>query len=126
MFGSRRVLVLLGVLAAVVGLTVSTPVEAREATTFYVSPTGSDSASGTKAEPWQTVEGVSQAALQAGDRVLFQRGGTYDGTLQITASGTATQRIVIGAYGLGELPTFTGGCVQLEGDYIDVINYQAK
>jgi hypothetical protein len=35
-------------LAAVTGMTLAGPAEARSATTFYVSPTGSDSASGSQ------------------------------------------------------------------------------
>ena len=64
-------------LAAVVGLALAGPAEARSATTFYVSPTGSDSASGTQSQPWRSVDRVSRAALQPGDQVLFKRGGTY-------------------------------------------------
>jgi hypothetical protein len=66
-------------LAAVAGLALAGPAEARSATTFYVSPTGSDSASGTQSQPWRSVDRVSRAALQPGDQVLFKRGGTYPG-----------------------------------------------
>ena len=113
-------------LAAVTGMTLAGPAEARSATTFYVSPTGSDSASGSQSSPWRTVDRVSQAALQPGDHVLFKRGGTYTGTLRIKASGTSSARIVMSAYGTGDLPTFTGGCVQLEGSWLDLSYYRTK
>ena len=122
----RAGLIAAAALAAVAGLALAGPAEARSATTFYVSPTGSDSASGTQLQPWRSVDRVSRAALQPGDQVLFKRGGTYPGTLRIKASGTSTARIVMSAYGTGELPTFTGGCVDLEGSWLDLSLYRAK
>jgi len=123
---SQTVLIAAMALAALTGLTMAGPAEARSATTFYVSPNGSDTASGTQSQPWRSVDRVSRAALQPGDKVLFKRGGTYSGTLRITASGTSTARIVIGAYGTGGLPTFTGGCVDLAGSWLDITHYRAK
>ncbi len=113
-------------LAAVGGLTVAGPAQARSATTFYVSPSGADSASGSQANPWRSVDRVSKADLRPGDQVLFKRGGTYAGTLRIKASGSSTSRILMTAYGTGALPTFTGGCVQLEGNYLDISFFRAE
>ncbi|HRH37859.1 MAG TPA: hypothetical protein PK760_05910, partial [Flavobacteriales bacterium] len=51
-----------------------------EAATYYVSPTGSDSNNGTsQATAWQSITRVNQisSSLQPGDRILFQKGGTY-------------------------------------------------
>jgi hypothetical protein len=46
------------------------------AQTYYVSPTGSDSTSGTEAKPWRTLDQAATTA-QAGDTVIFED-GTYD------------------------------------------------
>jgi len=50
------------------------------ATTYYISPTGSDANSGTsQAQAWQTIGRLMQSiySLQAGDAIRFERGGTY-------------------------------------------------
>ncbi len=82
------------------------------AVTYYVSPSGNDSNSGTsQSQAWQTIARVQQHMLeiQPGDQVLFQRGGTYPGVLSIYRSGTAASPIVFGAYGSGEKPVISGG-----------------
>ncbi len=81
------------------------------AATYYVSPSGSDSNNGTsQSTPWQTIARVNQlgGSLQAGDQVLFQRGGLYRGKLTINASGNASASIVIGTYGTGARPVISG------------------
>jgi putative cofactor-binding repeat protein len=71
--------------------------------TYYVSPSGSDSNSGTSPlQPWQTVARVNSAQLQPGDGVLFQGGETFsDQVLMPSSSGTVSQPIVFGSYGEG-------------------------
>ncbi len=79
---------------------------------YYVSPTGNDSNNGTsQATAWRTIARVQQqmSSLQPGDQVLFQRGGTFPGQLDIYANGTASALIVFGAYGSGERPIISGG-----------------
>ena len=81
------------------------------ATNYHVSPTGNDGNSGTSpAQAWRTVARVQQMAanLQAGDQVLFERGGTFPGQLTIPASGANNNPIVIGAYGTGPAPVISG------------------
>lgn len=81
------------------------------AATYYVSPTGSDTNNGTSTStPWQTIARVNQlgTALQPGDRILFQRGGTYRGKLTINANGSASAYIEVGAYGTGAQPVISG------------------
>ena len=90
----------------------ATSFNAAMAVTYYVSPTGNDTNNGTsQAQAWRTIARVQQHMLQIqpGDQVLFQRGGTYPGTLSIYRSGTAAQPIVFGAYGSGEKPIISGG-----------------
>jgi hypothetical protein len=72
--------------------------------TYYISPSGNDSHSGTSAQtPWRTVNKVNGVDLNPGDRVLFEAGYDYPGNLLLTAedAGTPTQPVIIGSYGSG-------------------------
>jgi len=74
------------------------------AVTYYISPAGNDSHSGTSAQTaWQTIDKVNDTDLNPGDKVLFQAGHDYSGNLLLTAedAGTPKQPIVIGSYGSG-------------------------
>ena len=74
------------------------------AVTYYVSPSGNDSHSGTSAQtPWRTIDKVNAIDLNPGDKVLFQAGRDYPGNLLLTAedAGTPKQPVVIGSYGSG-------------------------
>jgi hypothetical protein len=94
--------------------------------TYYVSPAGSDTNSGTSpSTPWKTLTPVNNTMLHPGDQLLLLRGGTWSGRLNVLGSGTATAPISVGAYGTATgLPTITGGaggdCVRLNGDYVNV------
>jgi len=68
---------------------------------YYVSPTGRDSNPGTKAQPWQSVEKVNGAEFKAGDRICFQGGKRFAGTLIFdrSDSGTSGKRLVVTSYG---------------------------
>ena len=82
-----------------------------DAATYYVSNSGSDTNTGTSTtSAWKTIDKVNtlSSALLPGDQVLFQRGGTFRGTLNINCSGSASQFITIGAYGTGALPIISG------------------
>jgi len=72
--------------------------------TYYISPSGNDSHSGTSAQrPWWTIDKVNAIDLNPGDKVLFQAGHDYPGNLLLTAedAGTPKQPVVIGSYGSG-------------------------
>ncbi|MCC2959172.1 right-handed parallel beta-helix repeat-containing protein [Massilia sp. IC2-278] len=71
------------------GTTVSTPPTPNN---YYVSPTGSDTAAGTKAAPFKTLARAAKAVTKAGTTV-FVAPGTYDGGFKTTANGTAAARI---------------------------------
>jgi hypothetical protein len=74
------------------------------AVTYYISPSGNDSHSGTSAQTaWQTIDKVNAVDLNPGDKVLFQSGHDYPGNLLLTAedAGTPKQPVVIGSYGSG-------------------------
>lgn len=81
------------------------------ATTFHIAHDGSDSNAGTSSgAPWKTIARMMQSifTIQPGDQILFKRGGTYEGNLEIPLSGTASQHIVVGAYGTGAAPIISG------------------
>ena len=91
------------------------------ATTYYVAATGSNSAAGTMAQPFATLQKGNDAAA-AGDTV-FVRGGTYSITapsnsgagITITKSGTSdTKRIYFWAYP-GEIPVFDFSKMTISG-----------
>lgn len=72
--------------------------------TYYVSPTGNDSASGTSpATAWRTLDRVTAASLLPGDRVLLRAGSTFSGGLYLQPgeSGTPGAPISISTYGSG-------------------------
>ena len=72
--------------------------------TYYVSPTGSDSASGTAiTAAWKTINRVNNQTLQAGDKVLFEGGKTFSGSLYLTSNecGTAPTGVTFSTYGSG-------------------------
>ncbi len=82
------------------------------ATTYYISHNGNDANSGTSPDQaWRTIARYQQMmyTLQPGDQVLFERGGIYPGIVDVPVSGSASQPIVIGAYGNGEKPVISGG-----------------
>jgi hypothetical protein len=76
-------------------------------TTYYVSPAGSDSNSGTSpTQAWRTVTRVNHQALQPGDAVLFQGGATFaDAGLMpgygSGVNGTDADPVVFGSFGTG-------------------------
>jgi len=70
------------------------------ATTFYVSPSGSDANSGTAASmPWATVGKVDATSYQPGDQILFQRGGEWHAQLAASSDGTSGRPITYSDYG---------------------------
>ncbi len=76
-------------LAAMISASAATPVATYN---YYVSPTGSDSAAGTKAAPFKTLVRAAKAATRPGTTVWVAP-GTYAGGIKTTASGTAAARI---------------------------------
>ena len=110
--------------AAAVARASSCTVEALEArrlmaSTYYVSPAGSNLNLGTsEAAPFRTISAINALNLNAGDRVLFQGGATLTGSLLLTGSdsGTATSPVTIGSYGTGRatLRTASGRGIAVE------------
>lgn len=68
---------------------------------YYIdSFTGRDSNDGlSESTPWATTANIGSVSLNAGDRVLFRSGGTYECSMTLTCSGTKESPIVISTYG---------------------------
>ena len=90
---------------------VSFPMTAEAAgNTYYVdSVSGSDSNNGTSTgTPWKTLSKVSSITFQPGDQILFKKGSSWMGTLDVTGSGSSSAQITYGAYGSGSKPIING------------------
>jgi hypothetical protein len=99
---------------------------AQTGNTYYVATDGSNSNNGSFDAPWATISyGAEQ--LSPGD-VLYIRGGTYTGVVDISASGASSDDIYIMAYpnetpvidGQGNVPANWGYLLRLSGDYITI------
>lgn len=81
------------------------------ATDYYISNAGSAANAGTSAAaPWRLQDFNAKAlanVIGAGDRVLFNRGEVFRGTV-VLLSGTSSARIIYSAYGAGPKPSITG------------------
>ncbi|RZA36624.1 MAG: right-handed parallel beta-helix repeat-containing protein [Lysobacteraceae bacterium] len=75
------------------GLAMAQP--GRSATVHYIDPGVTGAGDGTLARPFRSWASVSWLP---GHTYLQKRGTTYSGVFKVTASGTALQRITIGAY----------------------------
>ena len=74
------------------------------ASIYYVSGTGDDGLSGTDpSSAWRTITRVNQQVLQPGDKVFFEGGSLFPGTLVLAGSesGTSLAPITFASYGVG-------------------------
>ncbi|PPS71011.1 MULTISPECIES: RICIN domain-containing protein [Streptomyces] len=103
-------------------LTMPTPASAATQATYYVSPDGSDSNSGTVSAPFKTLQHARDVVRtvndsMTGDTNVYLRGGTYpvSSTINFASadSGTNGHHVVYAAYP-GEKPVLDGG-VQVTG-----------
>ena len=69
--------------------------------TYYVSPTGCDTASGDRHFPWRTLERVNRVRLEPGDQVLLEGGASHAGSLILRQGGTERAPIRLSSYGQG-------------------------
>lgn len=78
---------------------------ASHAATYFVAPSGADTAAGSLAAPWKTL-GHAAANAKAGDTVEV-RAGIYAQQVTFTRSGTASAPIIFRAHP-GEVPVIDG------------------
>lgn len=73
--------------------------------TYYVSPNGNDANDGKSPEKaWKSIEKVNQKSFQAGDKVLFEGGKTFKGTLRLDENdgGDIRKLLKISSYNKGK------------------------
>lgn len=76
---------------------------------YYTATNGNDANNGlSTSTPFRTLSKINTTALVPGDQVLFRRGDTFRGTLDLTWSGSAVNPITFGAYGTGARPIIAG------------------
>ncbi len=93
-------------------LTIAAMAMSAEATTYYISPNGSDTNDGlSELTPWKTATKVNNTSFVAGSTILFARDGEWRESLIPKTSGTLEAPIVFGAYGAGAKPKFLGSDV---------------
>jgi hypothetical protein len=74
--------------------------------TYYVSSSGSDSASGTSSSsPWRTISRVNKQSLHSGDKVLFKGGNSFSGGIYLPSSEGG---VTISTYGSGKATINSG------------------
>src|SRR5438105_4321174 len=80
--------------------------------TYYVSASGRDSASGTsQSSAWRSITRANQQHLRSGDKVLFQGGKSFSGGIVVTSSEGGT---TFGSYGSGRATINSGGKVGID------------
>jgi len=82
-------------------------------TDYYVKTGGDDTAAGTAdGSAWAHCPGqtgwTGSVTLSPGDKVYFNRGDSWTGTITPTVSGTAGNTITYSAYGTGDNPVLSG------------------
>lgn len=124
---TKRISQLLIFLCFVVGLIAEPTLSVYAAgSTYYVSPSGSDSNPGTLSSPWKTI-GKAAYYAKAGDTV-YLRGGTYSEVVSIANSGTSSSPITFTAYpsetpildGKGSIPGSGSYLIMVHGDYVNI------
>lgn len=75
----------------------------------YVSSSGSNMNDGlSPATPWENFTAVNAETFGPGAQILFRRGETFTGELELNGSGTTGDPIIISAYGSGDKPLLSG------------------
>jgi hypothetical protein len=114
--------------AVLLGTTAAASAATIPATTYnyYVSPTGNDSAAGTKTAPFKTLARAAKAVTKAGTTVWVAP-GTYAGSIKTTVSGTAASRIYwvsTTKWGAKVIPSGTANTIwDNRGSYVNIVGF---
>lgn len=99
------------------------------ATDYYISASGDDAVNTglSPSSPWRSISKVNSVfpSLKPGDKILFNRGDRFYGTINIGKSGTAGAPITIGAYGTGDKPVITGFKTASDWTNVSGVTYSA-
>jgi hypothetical protein len=103
-------------------LTTAVPLDSfAQAATYFISPSGDDSNSGvSKENAWLTLDKVNQVHFEAGDSILLEAGGVWNGQMCPLGSGEPGKPIRLGSYGDGPMPVINTG--REEGVGIQLVN----
>lgn len=99
---------------------------------FYVSSeNGSENGDGSINSPWSSLSAVSRYSFSPGETVYFERGSSWNGSFEITASGTPERPIVYTSYGAGKRPaisntdasTYDGNAIRVSANHIVIDDF---
>lgn len=93
--------------------------------TYYVGPGGSDANDGSREHPWASLAYAVQR-LKPGD-VLRVLPGNYSESVQVTVSGTASQRITIASETRWGAKLNAQGAlfgIDVRGSYVDIVGFE--
>ncbi len=96
-------------------LTLSVTCAAKD---YYVSPRGDDANPGTMDKPWKTIEKLNSTTFGPDDRILFEGGQTFKGTLVLDAadSGAPGRKLTVTSYaGRAVIDGGTGRAISIDG-----------
>jgi hypothetical protein len=106
-------------------------VYAQSSNNYYVSSVnGITDGDGSEERPWNSLENINAYNLSPGDTVFFERGSSWIGTFEISASGTEVNPIVFTAYGSGNRPAISnpdseisnGNAIRISASYVVIEN----
>lgn len=110
-FASREFLIIIALVISFIAICSNV----QGQTNYYFSSSkGDDSRTTTQAQnsttPWQTINKLNSffKYILPGDSILFKRGETFYGSLEVMNSGTTGNPIVLGAFGTGHKPVISG------------------
>jgi hypothetical protein len=122
----HRFLLVLLVILGIGAISISVKVRETGATYYVDDASGHDAASGTSpATAWKSLNKVNRTSLKPGDRVLLKRGSVFNEQLRATWNGSASEPIVIDAYGSGPAPVIQNqhdGNIRVTGSYLSIGN----
>jgi hypothetical protein len=107
-------------------------INAQTINNYYVSSvSGPPDGDGSVDKPWNSLDNINTHNLSPGDTVFFERGSSWTGTFEISASGLEFNPIVFTAYGYGNLPAISnpdseineGNAIRISASYIVVENF---
>ncbi len=117
---NMRSILFVGLLVGAMGCSAAGLAQGGESgRTFFVSSaSGDDDSDGLSVEsPWRSLSKVNAAELRPGDKMLFQRGSVWRGTL-VARSGREGAPVTYAAYGEGARPLLLGSVSRSEpGDW---------
>ncbi|MDD4655369.1 MAG: right-handed parallel beta-helix repeat-containing protein, partial [Bacteroidales bacterium] len=89
--------------------------------TYFVSPSGNDSATGLSVgDAWKSLDKINNTVFLPGDHILLESGGEWSGRLDLRGSGTAEEPVILSSFGGSSRPVINLG--KLEGAAIQLHN----